>query len=337
MIAAMVLSSLYGLSRAPALRIPEGGPGLDTSLSTAAYREYIVDKAGVLSASAETTLSVYNANWDYWAGSILAVVTVEGAGASLEEAAWDWAEQLQLGDNDALLLLDTGARDAYLLTSGSFYDAVGGRETTYLASCVYEGVQRGDYSLAAENLFGNLNLLFAGAAADSGGSYGAASSVVLLIVLIVLLVVLFSLLDGVRHSMWRRRYIGVPYPPVYRPILWWHGPRSGWYRRRSAPPPPPPPARGPRPPAGGGSPRPGGFGGAPRPGGFGGTPRPGGGFGSSGRVGGGSFGGSRPGGGFGSSGRTGGGGFSRGGGFGGHAGGGGFSRGSGRGGGFGRR
>lgn len=341
MVAAIVLSSLYGRSKAPAPRIPEGGPALDTTLSTAAYRNYIADEANVLSSATEKTLSVYNANWDSWAGSILAVVTVENAPSPLEDAAWNWAEALQLGDNDALLLLDAGGKDAYFLTSGSFYDAVGGRENTYLSACVYEGVQRGDYNTAAESLFGSINLLFADVAVQSsGGGWGMA--IFCAVALILLFVILFSILDSFRFSTWRRRYIGVPYPPVYRPILWWHGPRSGWYRRRSAPPPPPRPVPGPRPPAGGGGfggPRPGGFSGSPRPGGFGGTVRPGGGsFGSSGRVGGGSF-GSR-GGGFGSSGRTGGGGFSRGGGFGssGRSGGGGFSRGGGgRGGGFGRR
>lgn len=334
MAAAIVLSSLYGISRGPALRVPEGGPDIDTTLSTAAYRSYIADNAKVLSERAEKNLSLYNANWDQWAGSVLAVVTVENASASLEDTAYQWAEALALGDNDAILLLDAGARDAYFLTSGNFYDALGGRETTYLSAYVYEGVQRGDYDTAAENLFGQINLLFAGAAEGGGSGGGWGTALVYAIVLILLFAVLFSILDSFRLRTWRRRYMGVPYPPVYRPILWWHGPRSGWYRRRSAPPPPPRPAPGPRPPMGGG-----GFG-SPRPGGFGGVPRGGGGsFGSSGRVGGGSFGGH--GGGFGSSGRMGGGGFgSRGGGFGGggRVGGGGFSRGGGgRGGGFGRR
>ena len=332
MVAAIILSSLYGLSRAPAPHIPEGGPPLDTSLSTAAYEEYIVDNAKVLSARTEKNLSVYNANWDSWAGSILAVVTVKNAPA-VEDAAYDWVNTLELGDNDALLLLSVGTKDAYLLTSGNFYDAVGGRETTYLSACVYEGVQRGDYDTAAESLFGSLNLLFADVAAgDSTGGWGVA--VIYGVALLLLLLLFLSLLDIFRLSTWRQRYIGVPYPPVYRPILWWHGPRSGWYRRHSAPPPRPNP--GPRPPMGGGGPRPGGFGGAARPGGFGGAARPGGfggaarpgSFGSGGRTGGGGF-GSRPGS-FGGS-RAGGGGFSRGGGFGGgRSGGGGFSRGGGR-------
>lgn len=328
MVAAIILSSLYGRSKGPALRIPEGGPAIDTSLSTAAYENYIVDNAKVLSARTEKNLSIYNANWNQWAGSILAVVTVKSPPSSMEDAAWDWAAELELMDNDAILLLCSGTKDAFFFTSGNFYDAVGGRETTYLSAYVYEDIQKGDYDAAAENLFGGLNLLFADVAYTGGGSLHMVSAVMVLVVLIVMLVVLFSLLDSVRYSTWRRRYIGIPCPPVYRPILWWHGPRSGWYRRRhSQPPPPPPRAPPPRPPMGGG------FGGAPRPGGFGGSSRPSGGsFGSSGRVGGGGF--SR-GGGFGSSGRVGGGGFSRGGGFGssGRSGGGGFSRG----GGFGRR
>jgi len=324
MVAAIVLSSLCGLSKAPSLRIPEGGPELDTSVSTAAYEQYIVDEAKVLSGKTEKNLSVYNANWDRWSGSLLAVVTVKSVPSNLEDAAWDWAEELELGENDAILLMSKAGQDCYFLTSGSFYDRLNGQESSYLTAYVYEYVKKGDYDRGAESLFGQVNLLFAGETRSGGGS--GAGAVVFLIILVIFLIVLFSMIDSMRYRSWRRR--SSMYPPViYRPILWWHGPNSGWYRRRQNPPPPPP-RGGPRPPMGGG----------PRPGGFSGTPRTGGGSFSSR---GGSFGSSRSsggisrGGGFGGT-RSGGGGISRGGGFGGgRSGGGGFRGGGSRGGGFG--
>ena len=319
MVLAIVLASAWGLSHRPVVVATEGGDPLDASLSTAYYREFIVDSANVLSDNTEEALALYDANWDEWSGSILSVVTVPFVSGTTEDAAWDWADRLQLGEDDAILLLDIGGQDAYLLSSGTFYDRFGGTESNYLGAYLYEDFVAGDYDDGVQNLFANVHLLFHDNAivpgTDNPIGIGA-----LAILLILLLVLLFTFLDQMRYNTWYRRYGGMAVPPVvFRPILWWHRPGGAWWRRRRPPRPPRPPrgpGPGPRPPFGGGS-----FG--PRP------PRSGGSFGSRGGFGGGGF--SR-GGGFGS-GRSGGGGFSRGGGFGGRAGGGGF--GGGRGGGFG--
>ena len=175
------------------------------------------------------------------------------------------------------------------------------------------------------------------------------------ITLILVLFVIWMILDAMRWSRYRRRYLqpGMGIPTVwYRPVFWGHS----WYRPRPPrrPPPPrgggrgpggprPPMGGGPRPPMGGGRPNPPRGGSRPAPprggGSFGGSRGSfggGGSFGGSGRPsggsrgsfgGGGSFGGSR-GGSFGGS-R---GGFGGGGSFGGSRGGGSF--GGSRGGGF---
>lgn len=321
MVAAIALSSLWGLWHKPTIMEVEGGDALDTSLSTAYYETFIVDNADVLSTKTEESLSTYNANWDEWSGSILAVVTEPFLSTSTEEAAWDWAERLQLGENDAILLMDTGGQDAYLLSSGNFYDRFGGTESNYLGAYLYEDFMAGDYDQGVLNLFANVHLLFRNPSVFATTNDMALSGTVA-VLLIVGLVVMFCILDRARYNTWYRRYGTMPVPPViFRPILWWHRPGSLWYRRRRPPRPPRPP-RGPgNPPRGGGS-----FGGG---GMFGGSSRPP-------RSGGSSFGGGgfSRGGGFGS-GRVGGGGFSRGGGFGGRSGGGSF--GGGRGGGFGGR
>lgn len=357
LVAAIVLSSLYGLSKKPEVEAPEGAVPLDTNLSTSYYEDYIVDEARVLSAKAEKSLSLYNANWDKkLVGGIMAVVTVSDAGGNIEDAAWDWGKSLGLTESDTVLLLDTGTQTGYVAAGGYFYDYLSAQSEGFTDAALAEGLKNGDYGEAALTLFGEVHLLFgsAGSAAGSTGNgvFSLIVSLIPVLVLVVVLLVLFNLMDGIRYSGWYGRYGTMPVPPVvYRPIFWWHRPGSRWYQRRRTPPPPPPPPmggpRGPRPPMGGGprpprSPRPpmsGGprpprppVSGGPRSGGFGGGSR-GGGFGSGPRSGG--FGGGSRGGGFGSGPRSGGfGGGSRGGGFGGGRSGG-FGGGS-RGGGFGR-
>lgn len=338
LIAAIALSSLYGLSKRPQVEVPEGGAALDDSLSTAYLSAYLVDEAGVLSAGTEKSVLLYNANWDKNSRGILAVVTTRGTASlgGIEEAAWTWAEDLLLGENDAILLIDAGAEDYRLVASGTFYDLLAAQSASFVDACMAGYVQQKDYNGGVLNLMGQLHLLQgSGAHSSGGGAFGIIAALIPIFVLLIFLIVVFTMLDSLRYSGWYGRYGGMPVPPVvYRPILWWHRPGSSWYRRRCAPPPPHHRGPGPRPPMGGGpgGPRPP-MGGGPRP------PRPpmGGGF-TPPRSG--SFGGGSRGGGFGGprSGSFGGG--SRGGGFGGGFGGGsrgGSFGGGGRGGGFGGR
>lgn len=334
LIAAIALSSLYGLSKRPQVEVPEGGAALDDSLSTAYLSAYLVDEAGVLSAGTEKSVLLYNANWDKLNRGILAVVTTRGTASlgGIEEAAWTWAEDLLLGENDAILLIDAGAEDYRLVASGTFYDLLAAQSASFVDACMAGYVQQRDYNGGVLNLMGQLHLLQgSGAHSSGGGAFGIIAALIPIFVLLIFLIVVFTMLDSLRYSGWYGRYGGMPVPPVvYRPILWWHRPGSSWYRRRCAPPPPHHRGPGPRPPMGGGpgGPRPP-MGGGPRP------PRPpmGGGF-TPPRSG--SFGGGSRGGGFGGprSGSFGGG--SRGGGFGGGSRGGSFG-GGGRGGGFGGR
>lgn len=330
LIAAIVLSSLYGLSQKPLVEVPEGGAPLNEDLSTVGFEWLIVDEADVLSGRTEKNLSLYNANWDKAAGSVMAVVTVRDAepyGTDTEDAAWNWAGELELGENDAILLIDTGRTDAYLISSGRFADRFNGAEGQYVRSCLSGPAASGKWDEGVLALFAETHLLFDTRSQSGGGSLLV--SLLPAIILLIVLLVVFSWIDSLRYSSWYGRYGTMTVPPVvYRPIFWWHRPGSRWYRRRQMPPPPrgprgpgprPPMGGGPRPPVSGG-PRPSrptpprtGGGGFNRGGGFGGGSTGGGGFSrgggfGGGRSGGGSFGGSR-GGGFG--------GGSRGGGFGG--------------------
>ena len=339
LIAAIVLSSLYGLSKRPEVIVPEGAPALDENVSTAWVDPYILDNAHILSFRTEKMAAIYDVNWDNMFGGILAVVTEDSVSGDLEDAAWDWADRIGtngLGENDAILLIDAGAKDYRLIASGIFYDLLSAQPASFVDGCLVDYVQRGDYDGGLTNLLGQIHLILGSSSSSDyysaeAGAVSVAVSMISVILLIIFLVVLFNILDSIRYSMWYGRYGTMAAPPVvYRPILWWHRPGSRWFNNRRRPPPPPrgpggfggpssggrmggnsprpPMSGGPRPPmggppsgghrpSGGSSPRPP-MGGSPRSGSFGGGSR-GGSFGGprSGSFGGGSRGGSFGGGG----------------------------------------
>ena len=325
LILAIVASSAWGLHKAPAVSTPEGGEKLDPSLSTAAFTQYVRDDADVLSDKTEEAIGLYNANWDKMFGSIMAVVTTESAN-DIENEAYDYAIEMQLAENDAILVIAKQQQDYYLLASGNFYDLLIRLSQSFVASCMADNVQKGDYDAAVRSLCAALHVELSQQYQQSEAALDEAANGVMFIMILIIFFVLWIMLDGMRYRRYRRRYMmpgmGIP-TVVYRPIFWGRRPPRGPRPPRSGGPRPP--QGGPRPPYSGGS-----FGGNRRPpqpprrpsssggsfGGFGSTGR-GGGFGS-GSVGG--FGSSR-GGGFGGS-RGGGFGGSRGGGFGGGRGGG---------------
>lgn len=325
LILAIVASSAWGLHKAPAVSTPEGGEKLDPSLSAAAFTQYVRDDAGVLSDKTEEAIGLYNANWDKMFGSIMAVVTTESAN-DIENAAYDYAIEMQLAENDAILVIAKQQQDYYLLASGDFYDLLSGLSQSFVASCMADNVQKGDYDAAVRSLCAALHVELSQQYQQSEAALDEAANGVMFIMILVIFFVLWIMLDGMRYRRYRRRYMmpGMGVPTVmYHPIFCGRRPPRG----------PRPPQGGPRPPRSGSSsggnrrppqqPR--------RPSGSSGSSF--GGFGSSGRGGSfgsgnfGGFGGSSRGGGFG-------GGGSRGGGFGGGRSGG---FGGGRGGGFGGR
>ena len=325
LILVIVASSAWGLHKAPAVSTPEGGEKVDTSLSTAAFTQYVRDDADILSDKTEEAIGLYNANWDKMFGSIMAVVTTESE-SDMENAAYDCAMEMELGENDAVLLIAKKQQDYYLLASGEFYDLLSSLSPSFVASCMADNVQKDDYDAAVCSLCAALHVELSQQYQQSEAALDEAANGVMFIMILIIFFVLWIMLDGMRYRRYRRRYMmpGMGVPTVmYHPIFWGRRPPRG----------PRPPQGGPRPPRSGGSsggnrrppqqPR--------RPSGSSGSSF--GEFGSSGRGGSfgsgnfGGFGGSSRGGGFG-------GGGSRGGGFGGGRSGG---FGGGRGGGFGGR
>lgn len=345
--AVILLMALLAIFTAGCL--PAAAASLDNSLDASAYTIWINDAADILSDAQEEQIALYNANWAARYDSIIAVDTEPSIDGEIGDYAYDMGVEIELGSADGILVVDTETGECYLAV-GPDYPMTDQEVTTYLDQYLYESAVTGDYGNGVLDLFEGIDGFYVDSyglgylepVADPGpvpvqhtpsrsgpGIFGVIAAI---IVILIVFVIIATIIDGARYASYHRRFYGVASPPyVFRPILFWHGPRFGWYQRRWHRPPPPP--RPPRPPRG---PRPGGPG--PRPGGGfagfrgpSGTNRPGGSFGSGARGGGFSrgtrgFGGPRPSGG------------SRGGGFGGSRGGGfGGSRGGSRGGGFGRR
>ena len=327
MIVAAIVIGLARGSTTPAPAYPSAS--LDTSLSTDAYEQWVGDFAGELSSGEIQQICLYNANWDYRYGSIIVVEILKDIPSQgLVDYTYARAYEFDLNSADGYLAIVPDETEAYLAV-GQDYPLSDSQITAYMNQYLYDSVKSGNVGQGVLTLFSELNDYYVenyglgdGARAEDD-TFGALFSVIFLAVIVL---IILSAIDMSRYNAYRTRYYGVVNPPVvFRPILFWHGPGTSWYRRNWRRPPPPPPPGGPRGPGGFGGPGPSGFGGAGRTNNtrgssFGGRPSGSSGFGGSrgGGFSGGSFGGSR------------------GGGFGGGSRGGGFSGGS-RGGGFGGR
>ncbi len=293
-----------------------------TELLPVQYQSWICDDAGLLSEQTKQTVSDYNSSWDEKYYAVVAVATIDRlTGWDAEDYAAKLGEAWGLGSNDMILLLvENGDWQVYCGDSVGY--TMTDTQQNKLRQAIETTYYSGDFDNAVTAFFRQADVFYAQAGLNSGSSGGegwyapsapaseGGTSLGAVVMLIIAIFVVWMLLDAVRYSRYRRRYIvGAPVNvvrPVYYPIFW---------GRHFAPPHPP---RQPRPPRGGGRPPMGGGfgGGAPR------APRPP----RSNRPSGGSFGG------FGGGSRSGG---SRGGGFGGGGFGGGSRGGGSRGGGFG--
>ena len=273
------------------------------------YETFLDDDAGLFDDDAIETFAKYDAQLDYGYGSILGLVTTDSLdGKSMEDYAMDASAELELGDGDMLLLIDTDTEQWYLAYGGDMASYVDndlsilfrqnlGSLFTGSAENSVTGLYKDLLGWYAENIpavSGNTVQPETAYVQKEDSGMSLFGILITILVIVILLKIIFRP---------RRRYYddGVYYGGGPRPGFW-----SGMFwgsmlgrNRGHRPPPPPGPGPGYRPPSAG--PRPGGFG--PRPGGsgfkpssrgFGGGSR-GGGFGGRG----GGFGGGSRGGGFG--------------------------------------
>ena len=213
LILAIIASGAWGLHKAPAVSTPEGGEKLDPSLSTAAFTQYVRDDADVLSDKTEEAIGLYNANWDKMFGSIMAVVTTESAN-DIENAAYDYAIEMQLAENDAILVIAKQQQDYYLLASGNFYDLLSRLSQSFVASCMADNVQKGDYDAAVRSLCAALHVELSQQYQQSEAALDEAANGVMFIMILVIFFIIWIMLDGMRYRRYRRRYMmpgmGVP-------------------------------------------------------------------------------------------------------------------------------
>ena len=247
LILAILASGAWGLHKAPVVSTPEGGEKLDPSLSTAAFMQYVRDEADILSDKTEESIGLYNANWDQMFGSIMAVVTVQSSD-DLENTAYDYADTMQLGTNDAILVIAEQQQNYYVVASGNFYDLLNGLSYSFVDSYMAGDVQKGDYSAAVQELCSQLHVELSRQYRQDQTAQNDAGTAVLFILLLIVIFVIWIMFDRMRYNRYRRRYMmpgmGIP-TVVYHPIFWGRRPPRG-------PRPPRPPQGGPRPPYSGG-------------------------------------------------------------------------------------
>lgn len=355
MLLAMVAGVLLGQGRRPAEME-------EASTAIVGTYTYVYDHAGVLTDKTMNHIDAMNASLFAQTGAQIVVETVRSTnGADIVDYATDLGNRYGVGsaeeDNGLVIVLalddiaQNGLQGDYGVSGGDGLYQYGQALTSLLYATMEADFAAGQYDDGVKNtvdaymdwfaeLYGvTIRENYIPAVRQSysaGDGYYTQTSgylaptvggmVLGLMNLLLTLFVVWMVLDAMRYSRYRRRYLrpGMGIPTVmYYPIFWGRPRRIRTHHHRPPPPRGPRPPRGPgaggpRPPMGGGSHRPptggsrgGGFGGGSFGGGFGGGR---GGFGGGGSFGGG-FGGSR--GGFG-------GGGSFGGGFGGGRGGGGF-------------
>ncbi|SFP35860.1 Uncharacterized membrane protein YgcG, contains a TPM-fold domain [Oscillibacter sp. PC13] len=341
--AVMVLAIVAGILIGQAKRPADTG---EASTAVVGTYQYILDTENAVTEKTKEYVDAVNASLFAQTGAQIAVEVVDTTGGTdIADYAQQEFERLGVGaretDNGVLLIL--ALENLYNgVPDGDYYIAWGNGfssdEKNALQSILWDTMEADfavkDYDAAVRKTFDALVKYLADlygvtvrenyipAVRENysarSGNYSTQTSGYLaptagmllgnLVGVVLVLFVVWVVLDGLRWSRYRSRYLmpGMGIPTVrYYPIFW------GRPRRRRPPPPP----RGPRPPRGGsGGPRPPYSGGSRRPPTGGSRPGRGGGFGGS--FGGGSFGG----------------GAGRGGGFGGGFGGGSFGGGAGRGG-----
>ena len=221
----------------PLITAPKGTAPLDNKMDTAAVAHLVVDEAGILAEETEQIIMIYNANWNVLAGRSMAVVTVEST-VNAEDDAWEWAERLSLGKNDALLLMEAGGgKECALVANGTFRDDLATLKEGYLERLTYMAVRADEFDAAALAVCERMHY-FCGYDAESHRRANVTEGVTV-IVIIALFVVPFLFhqiaekVDNRRFKRWYNRYGLLDMPPVpWRTVILWHRKGTKWYNVR---------------------------------------------------------------------------------------------------------
>ena len=221
----------------PLVKAPKGTAPLDNRIDTSAVAHLVADETNVLDDEVEKIIAIYNANWSELAGWKLAVVTVDTT-ENAEMEAREWMERLELGGNDALLLMETnGNNECALVANGKFREDLETLEDGYLERLTYMPMRAGDYDVAALAVCARVHY-FCG---YDGESHRRANvfegvitiSIVGVIVLPIFIHLIGEKIDKRRFKRWYDDY-GVTDPSIvpWRTVFFWHRVGSKWYESR---------------------------------------------------------------------------------------------------------
>ncbi|MBQ2781880.1 MAG: TPM domain-containing protein [Oscillospiraceae bacterium] len=230
-----------------------------TELLEVEYRQWICDEAKLLDDATVKTVEQYNAAWDEKYYAVVAVASVERMlGWDETDYAAALGQKWGLGENDMILVLvEDGDWQVYM------GDYVGAMMQDYqqqkLRQAIDEPYYDGDFDGAVTAFFRQADVFYAqlDPSHKSSGWYGSdegwyapeqhgkepGGGIVGVIFLILMIFVVWVLLDRVRYTRYRRRYIlpGIVAPVGYYPIFWG---RSLYRPARPRPVAPPPPMGG---------------------------------------------------------------------------------------------
>ena len=228
-----------------------------TELLEVEYRQWICDEAKLLDDATVKTVEKYNAAWDEKYYAVVAVASVERmVGWNETDYAAALGQKWGLGENDMILVLvEDGDWQVYM------GDYVGVMMQDYqqqkLVQALDSAYYDGDFDGAVTAFFRQCDVFYGqiDPAHKSGAYYGgdwyapvehgkeAGGGIVGVIFLILAIFVVWVLLDRVRYTRYRRRYIlpGIVAPVRYYPIFWG---RSLYRPARPRPVAPPPPMGG---------------------------------------------------------------------------------------------
>ena len=236
-VAAVIVVIVVLNATRPLITAPKGTEPLDLKLDTADVERFVVDEMDVLSEDMEKVICIYNTNWGVLAGRVLAVVTVERV-QNAEEEAWEWMHRLSMGENDALLLIETtGSKKCALVSCGSFREDIATLSETYLTQLTYQDVRAGYFDAAVLAVFDRFHYLYGYSREQHRREEITESLIVFAVFAAVTLLVSLHFVaekvDNRRFARWREEstILGDRAAP-WRTVFLWHRMGSKWYKKR---------------------------------------------------------------------------------------------------------
>ena len=221
----------------PLVETPVGTAYLDNKIDTTPVSHLVVDGAGVLSEETKQSVLIYNANWKALENRVLAVVTVQST-TSAETDAWQWFEQLSLGENDALLLVEAdGNKDCVLVAKGKYEQDLATLHYGYMERMTYMPLRSGEFDTAVLEVFGQMHYFY-GYDEEAYWRYEMrvgtiAVSIFAAVNIPILLHFISEQVDKRRFRKWYKDYATDPQLNPWRSVFFWHRTGSRWYKNRT--------------------------------------------------------------------------------------------------------